>query len=31
MFNIGVEGQLFLGALGATIVGFVLQGQVPSS
>ena len=30
MFNIGVDGQLILGALGATITAFVLQGQVPA-
>ncbi len=30
MFNIGVDGQLMIGALGATITAFVLQGQVPS-
>ncbi len=30
MFNIGVDGQLMIGALGATIAAFVLQGQVPS-
>jgi general nucleoside transport system permease protein len=29
MFNIGVNGQLMIGALGATIAAFVLQGQVP--
>ncbi len=29
MFNIGVDGQLMIGALGATITAFVLQGQVP--
>ncbi len=31
MFNIGVDGQLLIGALGATIAVFVLQGQVPSA
>lgn len=30
MFNIGVDGQLMIGALGATVTAFVLQGQVPS-
>ena len=30
MFNIGVDGQLMIGALGATITAFALQGQVPS-
>jgi ABC-type uncharacterized transport system permease subunit len=30
MFNIGVDGQLMIGALGATITAFVLQGQLPS-
>ena len=30
MFNIGVDGQLMLGALGATICAFALQGQVPA-
>ncbi len=30
MFNIGVDGQLMLGALGATITAFVLVGQVPA-
>ncbi len=30
MFNIGVDGQLMIGALGATIAAFVLQGQLPS-
>jgi len=29
MFNIGVQGQLMIGALGATIAAFVLHGQVP--
>ncbi len=29
MFNIGVDGQLMIGALGATITAFALQGQVP--
>lgn len=29
MFNIGVDGQLMIGALGATITAFVFQGQVP--
>ena len=29
MFNIGVDGQLMIGALGATIAAFALQGQVP--
>jgi ABC-type uncharacterized transport system permease subunit len=29
MFNIGVDGQLLIGALGATITAFLLQGQVP--
>jgi general nucleoside transport system permease protein len=28
MFNIGVDGQLMIGALGATIAAFALQGQV---
>ena len=30
MFNIGIEGQLILGALGATIAAFVLAGQAPA-
>lgn len=30
MFNIGVDGQLMLGALGATIAAFALQGQLPT-
>lgn len=30
MFNIGVDGQLMIGALGATITAFALQGQVPA-
>jgi general nucleoside transport system permease protein len=30
MFNIGVDGQLMIGALAATITAFVLQGQVPA-
>ena len=30
MFNIGVDGQLLIGALGATVAAFALQGQVPS-
>ena len=30
MFNIGIEGQLILGALGATITAFVLAGQAPA-
>ena len=30
MFNIGVDGQLMIGALGATVTAFVLQGQVPA-
>ena len=29
MFNIGVDGQLMIGALGATIAAFVLKGQAP--
>ena len=29
MFNIGVEGQLMIGALGATITTIALAGQVP--
>jgi simple sugar transport system permease protein len=29
MFNIGIDGQLMIGALGATITAFALQGQVP--
>jgi general nucleoside transport system permease protein len=29
MFNIGVDGQLMIGALGATITGIALAGQVP--
>jgi general nucleoside transport system permease protein len=29
MFNIGVQGQLMIGALGGTLAAFVLQGQVP--
>jgi ABC-type uncharacterized transport system permease subunit len=29
MFNIGVDGQLMIGALGATLAAFTLQGQVP--
>jgi general nucleoside transport system permease protein len=30
MFNIGGTGQVLLGALGATLAAFTLQGQVPS-
>jgi simple sugar transport system permease protein len=30
MFNIGVDGQLMLGALGATVTAFVLQDQAPA-
>jgi simple sugar transport system permease protein len=30
MFNIGVEGQLMIGALGATITAITLAGQVPA-
>ena len=30
MFNIGVEGQMIIGAIGATITAFTLQGQVAS-
>lgn len=30
MFNIGVDGQLMIGALGATVTAFVLEGQAPS-
>ncbi len=30
MFNIGVDGQSMIGALGATLTAFILQGQVPS-
>ena len=30
MFNIGVDGQLMIGALGATLAAFALQGQVPA-
>ena len=30
MFNIGGDGQLMIGALGATIAAFALQGQVPA-
>ena len=29
MFNIGVEGQLALGALGATVTALTLEGQLP--
>jgi general nucleoside transport system permease protein len=29
MFNIGVDGQLMIGALGATITAIALAGQVP--
>ena len=29
MFNIGGEGQVLMGALGATLTAFTLQGQVP--
>ena len=29
MFNIGGDGQLMIGALGATLAAFVLQGQAP--
>jgi general nucleoside transport system permease protein len=30
MFNIGVQGQLMIGALGATITAIALAGQVPA-
>ena len=30
MFNIGVDGQLMIGALGATITTITLSGQVPA-
>jgi simple sugar transport system permease protein len=30
MFNIGVDGQLMIGALGATITTIALQGQLPA-
>jgi simple sugar transport system permease protein len=30
MFNIGVDGQLVIGALGATLAAFALEGQAPS-
>ena len=30
MFNIGVDGQLMIGALGATITAIALAGQVPA-
>ena len=30
MFNIGVDGQLMIGALGATLAAFALEGQAPS-
>jgi ABC-type uncharacterized transport system permease subunit len=30
MFNIGVDGQLMIGALGASITTIALQGQLPS-
>jgi simple sugar transport system permease protein len=30
MFNIGVDGQLMIGALGATVTAIFLQGQVPA-
>lgn len=30
MFNIGVEGQLMIGALGATITAILLAGQMPA-
>jgi ABC-type uncharacterized transport system permease subunit len=29
MFNIGGDGQLLIGALGATLTAFLLQGQAP--
>ncbi len=31
MFNIGVDGQLMIGALGATIAAFLLQDKAPSA
>ena len=31
MFNIGVDGQLLIGALGATVAAFLLQDKVPSA
>ena len=30
MFNIGVDGQMMLGAIGATVTAFALQGQAPA-
>jgi simple sugar transport system permease protein len=30
MFNIGVEGQMIIGAIGATITAFALAGQLPA-
>jgi general nucleoside transport system permease protein len=31
MFNIGVEGQMVIGAIGATVTAFALEGQVPAA